>query len=488
MAGRVPDVRIHCLRDAPINPRGRFVLYWMTACRRAAYNFSLDRAVELAVDLNRPLVVLEALRAGYKWASDRFHTFIMQGMADNASALDRSDALYYPYVEPRPGAGQGLLAALAAQSCAVVTDRWPCFFIPRMVAAAVLQVLVRFEEVDGNGLLPLCSAGRAFTTAHSFRRFLQADLKNHFDAAPSGAPFKRNHLPPLSGLPGKITRQWPAASVKTLRDPRSFLPDLPIDHSLPAVDPAGGTRRARRLLQEFVHHKLPRYHADRNHPDEKATSGLSPYLHFGHISAHEVFQTVVRHENWFPEQTSTGSSGARAGWWGMSEAAEAFLDQLITWRELGFNGCEFNPDYGRFQSLPPWARRTLDDHRSDPREYLYDLEEFEAARTHDPVWNAAQRELVRTGGIHNYLRMLWGKKILEWTASPEAALETMIRLNDRYALDGRDPNSYSGIFWVLGRYDRAWGERPVFGKIRYMSSQNTKRKVRLKKYLQTHAG
>jgi deoxyribodipyrimidine photo-lyase len=164
------------------------------------------------------------------------------------------------------------------------------------------------------------------------------------------------------------------------------------------------------------------------------------------------------------------------------------LDQLITWRELGYNMCWQRDDYDRYESLPAWAKKTLAEHARDPRQYVYALEQFEAAETHDELWNAAQRQLVRDGTIHNYLRMLWCKKILHWSATPQDALETMLELNNKYALDGRNPNSYSGIFWVLGRYDRAWGpERPIFGKIRYMTSDNTARKVRVSEYLEQYS-
>jgi deoxyribodipyrimidine photo-lyase len=169
----------------------------------------------------------------------------------------------------------------------------------------------------------------------------------------------------------------------------------------------------------------------------------------------------------------------------MSTASESFLDELITWRELGYNMCWQRAEYDRYESLPEWSQRTLAEHSRDPRQHVYSLEEFESSRTHDPLWNAAQMQLIGEGRIHNYLRMLWGKKILEWSASPQEALNTMIHLNNKYALDGRNPNSYSGVFWVLGRYDRAWGpERPIFGKVRYMSSENTARKTKVKQYIQ----
>jgi deoxyribodipyrimidine photo-lyase len=237
---------------------------------------------------------------------------------------------------------------------------------------------------------------------------------------------------------------------------------------------------------------LPRlrgYEDDRNHPDRAATSGLSPYLHFGHIGSHEVFAAVAAHEEWRPERLAARGAGKRAGWWRMSAAAEAFLDQLVTWRELGFHFCLRTPGYDRFDTLPAWAQRTLRKHAHDQRASVYTLDEFVSARTHDPLWNAAQNELVHSGTMHNAMRMLWGKKILEWTRTPEEAIDVLIDLNNRWALDGRNPNSYSGIFWCLGRFDRAWGpERPIFGTVRYMSSASAARKWRLREYVARWTG
>ena len=237
-------------------------------------------------------------------------------------------------------------------------------------------------------------------------------------------------------------------------------------------------------MQHFLVKLLPQYTELRNEPAADATSGLSPYLHFGHIAAHEIFYRLAEQEHWSPESLAHNAAGKKEGWWGMSPSAEAFLDQLVTWRELGFNFCAHRDDYDQFDSLPDWARATLARHAGDRRAYVYSLDEFAAAGTHDPLWNAAQRQLLVEGRMHNYLRMLWGKKIIEWTATPQDALDIMIELNNRYALDGRDPNSYSGIFWVLGRYDRPWGpERPIFGTVRYMSSENTARKLDVRPYL-----
>ena len=270
-----------------------------------------------------------------------------------------------------------------------------------------------------------------------------------------------------------------------LLEPDADLSSLPIDHTVGPIAERGGAAAAREALEIFLDRSLDRYGDQRNHPDAEAASELSGYLHFGHLSVHEIFDALARRESWSPRKLSGDAKGARSGWWNLPPAVESFLDELVTWRELGYGFCFHRPDYADFEALPDWAQKTLADHEEDERPAVYDLEAFEKAETHDTIWNAAQRELVARGRIHNYLRMLWGKKILHWSRSPREALAIMIELNNKYAIDGRDPNSYNGIFWVLGRFDRAWGpERPVFGKVRYMTSESTRRKLRLKGYLE----
>lgn len=483
----IPEIRMRPANNLPIRPDGEYVLYWMIAARRREWNFALQHAVEQAGRLAKPLVVLEALRCDYPWASDRLHRFILDGMADNATAFTNSAALYFPYVEPAKGDGKGLLAALAKHACLVVTDDYPAFFLPRMVAAAAAKVPVRLEQVDGNGLLPLRAADRDFPTAYAFRRFLQKELPGHLAELPAADPLDGAELP-AARLNPEVLRRWPSAATSQLAASEPYLAGLPIDHSVAPVAIRGGAVAGIRTLLKFLADKLADYPDRRNEPEADATSGLSPYLHFGHLSAHQVFAELTAEESWDLGRLSFSVNGKRTGWWGMSAAAEAFLDQLVTWRELGFNCCAFRDDYDRFDSLPDWARATLNKHVADPRPTLYTLEEFAAGATHDPLWNAAQMQLVREGRLHNYLRMLWGKKILEWSRTPQAAAAVMIELNNRYALDGRDPNSYSGIFWCLGRYDRPWGpQRPIFGTVRYMSSANTARKVRVKDYISRYA-
>lgn len=479
----ISPARLHVVADRPLRARASHVLYWMIGARRPRSSFALDHALEHARALGLPLIVFEPLRAGYRWASDRLHRFVLDGMAANAAAFAAAGVTYYPYVEPEPGAGRGLLAALAERAAVVVTDLQPGFFQPRMVAAAAARLDVRLEQVDGVGLLPLAAHGRAFATAAAFRWHWQKILGAHL-IMPAAAPLAR--LPATTRdatIPAAILRRWPAAAPALLAG--DGLDRLPIDHAVRPVAYRGGAPVAEATLAAFVRDRLPRYADERSQPSAAAQSDLSPYLHFGHVGAHAIAQAVWRDADWTPAAIAGHrATGSRDGWWGLPRPAEAFMDELFTWRELGHGFCHYRDDYDRYESLPGWAQATLDGHAGDPRPHRYTLAELEAAATHDPLWNAAQRELVSAGRIHNYLRMVWGKKILEWSPSPRAALAALIELNNKYAVDGRDPNSYSGIFWTLGRFDRPWGpERAIFGTVRYMSSDNTARKFAVKPYL-----
>jgi deoxyribodipyrimidine photo-lyase len=486
--GDVPQIRIRSVNDAPVRENGEYVLYWMIATRRLHFNFALDRAVEYCAALRKPLLIFEALRIGYPWASARMHRFVIDGMADNARTCEAQGARYYPYVESSADAGKGLLLALAENACAVVTDEFPCFFLPRMVASAGKRLPVKLEAVDSNGLLPIYACAQVASRAFDFRRYLQKELPKHLAEFPRADPLGKSKLSVAPALPGKILKQWPAASDTLLSGDPAQMNSLPIDHRVRPAELRGGHTNARTRLLDFLERKLALYSEKRNQPELDVTSGLSPFLHFGHIGVHEVFAELARQEKWKPGQLSLRVNGSREGWWNMSANPEGFLDEVITWREVGYNFSSHRENYDKYESLPDWVKKTLADHAADEREYVYSLEEFETGRTHDPLWNAAQLQLVREGIIHSYLRMLWGKKILQWTRSPQKAAEIMIHLNNKYALDGRDPNSYSGIFWVLGRYDRPWAPiRPVFGSIRYMSSENTAHKVSVKNYIKKYA-
>jgi deoxyribodipyrimidine photo-lyase len=478
--------RVRSWRAGAVRGEGRYVLYWMTAARRLGWNHALEQAVDWSSLLGRPLLVLEALRCDYPWATARTHRFVIDGMADNAAACAARRVAYHPYVEPAPGAGRGLLEALAAQACVVVTDDSPAFFLPRALEAAAERLTVRLDAVDSNGLLPVRAAGRAYATARDFRRFVQKS----FDPADAPAADPLAEAPHAAGgaVPAEVARRWPAAVLPALRA-AGGLAALPLDHEVaPVAGMNGGAAEAAARLRGFVASRIDGYGEGRNDPATPRTSGLSPYLHFGQLSPYAVFDAVAGAEGWTPAKLAPRPNGARAGWWGMRAGAEAFLDQLVVWRELGLNGAVFLEDYDRYDSLPQWARTTLAEHAADVRPALYSRERLENAATDDAIWNATQRQLRQDGVIHTYLRMLWGKRVLTWTESPEQALALLVELNNRWALDGRDPNSYSGIFWVFGRYDRPWPERAIFGKVRTMTSRSTASKFKLDEYLRRYGG
>ena len=481
----VPKERIRNQNNKSGNPKGDFVLYWMIASRRLTYNFGLERAVEWANKLKKPLVVLEALRCDYPWASDRVHYFVISAMAFHDEKLKDYPVTYYPYLEAKKGQGKGLLKTFSNKACVIVTDYFPCFFLPKMVESTGKKVSVLMETIDSNGLLPLSVCKKDFSAAFHFRRFLQKNLPIHLERFPKGNPLKGVDLPQLKSLPKEILAHWPRAKASVLKNPDPFISTLPIDHKVKALALKGGGQQAHIYLKRFLEQRLNQYHLDRNQPSKEITSNLSPYLHFGHLSSHKIFKFLMKKEGWNLEKISSKCDGRREGWWGCSINAEAFLDQFITWRELGYVFCVHRKDYDHYESLPKWAKETLAEHEKDLRPYLYSLKEFENAKTHDPLWNAAQKQLIEEGKIHNYLRMLWAKKILHWSKTPQEALEIMIELNNKYALDGRNPNSYCGIFWCLGRFDRPWGpERSVFGKVRYMTSDSTAKKFNVRGYLQ----
>ncbi len=484
---RVPSSRVQPVNGEPIRSEGRYVVYWMLAQRRTRYHFGLQYALQRANELDVPLLVVEALSCTYRWASDRHHTFAIQGMRDQAQAFGESTVEYYPYVEPTQGAGQGLHQALAQEACLYVTDHWPCFHMPLWVASVAGAVGVRMEAVDSCGILPVAQIGKAFARAHDFRRHVHREVYDALQDMPLPRPLDEVATRPWEQFPGGFEERFPKADLHSAGD----LSDLPIDHGVAPVTTApGGATEAGQRLDRFIDERLERY-LQRNQPEADSASGLSPWLHWGHLSPHEVFHRVAEQEGWDPSVIEgQKATGKREGWWGMGAAAEGFLDELITWREVTLNTCQYRPtDYGKYDALPSFAKVTLDEHASDPRPHVYTLEEFEGAKTHDTLWNAAQNQLRREGIIHNYLRMLWGKKVLHWSASPREAHHIMVELNNKYALDGRDPNSWGGIMWTLGRYDRAWGpEREIFGKVRYMTSENTARKIRVKGYVAEYAG
>ena len=475
------QARLRRLNQAPTASRGEYVLYWMQAARRLERNHALDYALACARELARPLVVFEALRIDYPWASQRLHRFVLEGMSDNAAHAAAIGLDYWPFVETRPGEGRGLMRRLASRASLVVTDDFPGFIVPAQSEALARTVEVPVFAVDANGIVPLARLGAPASAAAHLRPRLHKDLAeawaNRATARPRPLARPRALVAPFE--------TWKAPDLDACVDA------LAIDRSVPPVaDTPGGRRAGRARLRAFVTRRLRGYAEGRSQPsapDAGHASGLSPYLHFGHLGVQEVAEAVLGTAGrWTPAELRVHNRGRREGYFADDTDVNAFLDEALTWRDLGFHWLRARGGAaGSLETaLPGWALATLGAHAGDRRPWLYGADELEAGATHDPLWNAAQRELVATGTIHNYLRMLWGKKVLEWSASPTEAYRVLVHLNNKYALDGRDPNSWSGILWCFGLFDRPWApERKVFGSVRYMSSENTARKFRLGPYL-----
>lgn len=472
----------------PINEHGDYVLYWMSINRRLEYNYALELAVGYANKLNKPLLIYEGLSCDIPWACDRFHQFLIEGMAESSAYCKEHGFNYYSYVEKGPNEGTGLVEALAKNACLVIADEYPVYIIRPYNRLMARKVRVPYITVDSNGIIPLGLTDKAPYSAYIFRKIMQKHFLDCYRKGPSEAPLEDLNNRSEITLSDAFLNQWPDASP-LYRDIRGTVSGLDINHNVKALSIKGTRQAALDHMNQFLNKRLNSYSEKRNDPDEGAASGLSPWLHYGKLSEYEVVQAALRHQprDWSFDDI-TFNKGQRDGFFNGNPNVESFLDELITWREVGFHFCHHVQNYDKYESLPDWAIQTLEEHSMDEREYVYSFDELEQAKTHDALWNAAQRQLVRDGIIHNYLRMLWGKKILEWTPDPRTALDYLIELNNKYAIDGRDPNSYSGIFWILGRFDRAWGpERPIYGKVRYMTSDSTAKKIKLKNYLQEFA-
>jgi len=471
--------RIRIVNDAPVRSDGAYVLYWMQMYRRLDHNHALDHALACARTESKPLVIYEGLKLGYPWASQRLHTFILQGMLANLDQANRLGLNYWPFVETADDSGRGLLRSLAKNATRVVTDDFPCFIIPDQTAALAAKTDTRVEAVDSNSIVPLAELGSPVVSAAQLRR----RIHKAFAKAWTQRPATRLQL-------SKIVCEKIDAPFQTWQcdDLDKFVRGLPLDATVgPVANRPGGSAAAKKCLREFVRNRLKGYAEGRSQPsspDDGHGSGLSPYLHFGHIAVEEVVAEVLATiDGW--NVSALGQPGKREGFYADDADVSSFLDEAITWRDVGMNWhwSRRQDTESLEKALPDWAKKTLHKHAADRRDPEYSLEELEAGKTHDPLWNAAQKELIATGSIHNYLRMLWGKKVLQWSPTPDEAYSRLVHLNNKYALDGRNPNSYSGILWCFGLFDRPWGpERPIFGSVRYMSSENTARKFKLQGY------
>jgi deoxyribodipyrimidine photo-lyase len=420
----------------------------MSRDQRVDDNWALLFAQEAALESKVPLAVVFCLVPGFLGATFRQYGFMLKGLGEVETRLG---ALGIPFflLSGEPGREIPRFAA-EHRVRFLVTDFDPLRLKTDWKRDVADKADLPIYEVDGRNIVPCwIASSRQEFGAYTLRPKMRRALPDFITEFPA---MRRQPIP------------WNGPVPQT--DWARIEGSLHVDRAVPEVDwLTPGERAARELLHRFLHTGLALYPERRNDPTKDGVSHLSPYLHFGQISAQRVALEVRQQERV------------------KGEAREAFLEELIVRRELSDNFCFYNRDYDRFSGFPAWAQKTLNEHRRDRREYVYSAQEFEGGRTHDDLWNAAQLEMVRTGKMHGYMRMYWAKKILEWTASPEEALRIAIYLNDRYELDGRDANGYAGIAWAIGGvHDRAWGERPIFGKIRFMSASGCKSKFNVKAY------
>lgn len=427
---------------------GTCVVYWMQRSQRALDNPALDIAVEAGNLLGKPVVAFFAPVPFYPHANLRHYSFLAQGIPDTAGRLAKRNIGFFLRRYP----DHSLLRFCdEVKPTLVIGDENPLRETEHWRQLATRKLRVPLWTVDSDVVIPGKLLNKRFTAARFIRPAIQAHLNEFL----------------VPGRNPKAKHAWiPPKHVQSLPPDFDILRDWPLDRSVPPVISfRGGTTEALRLLKEFTSGPLRHYDTQRNHPEIDGTSSLSPYLHVGHISPISVALAI--------KEASAPAADK-----------QAYLDQLITWRELAINFVRFHPEYNNFQCAEPWAQKTLAEHAADRRPFLYSRSELENAQTNDELWNAAQRQMLEKGWMHNYMRMYWAKKILEWSGNPHQAYETAVYLNDKYFLDGRDPNGYLGIAWsIVGKMDRPWFPRPIFGLIRYMSHDSAVKKFDARRYI-----
>ena len=451
-----PRITVRC-GGAPL-PDGKCVVYWMQRAQRGIDNPALDTAIAIGNELGLPVIAYFSAISNFPSANLRHYTFLNQALVDIEEDLARRNV---SFIIRRPP--DNSLEALLKETDAamVIGDENPCREPERWRKVLAKRLRLPFWTVDADVVVPSSLFPKHFFLLHHFRPKLHAELPKYLVPMPAEKAQKQWQRPrSFASFTGRndITQGW-----------RNF------DRTVKPVDSfTGGTRAALKRLRHFINNLLPDYEQQRNHPEADGTSQLSPYLHFGHISPLTIALAV--------EEAVKEGKAAQA-------ARDSYLDELIGWRELSVNFVKHVPNYDSIECAPEWAQKTLREHACDRRDPTYTLEELERGQTYDELWNAAQLQMVNTGWMHNYMRMYWAKKILEWSPNPAKAWEWAVILNDKYELDGRDPNGYSGIAWAIGgTHDRPWFDRPIFGTVRYMSGASTGKKFDSRRYIQQISG
>jgi deoxyribodipyrimidine photo-lyase len=447
---QIQDARIRKLNDSSIRSKGNYVLYWMQQSQRAEYNHALEYAVQQANDQGLGIVVAFGITDDYPDANLRHYTFMLEGLAETKTLLEKRGI----HMVVRRGSPPDVVLELAQDSAMIVCDHGYLKHQRIWRDKVAREYACRVIQVESDVIVPLQTvSGKAEYAARTIRPKIKKHLDDYLMVL---KPTKVKHSTVNTSLDGL-----------DLTKPADILAMLNIDRSVSSVTRffKGGTSQAKKIFGNFIRRRLKNYEKNRNQPQTDDISHMGMYLHFGQISP-LYLALKIKQADHCPES-----------------AKEAYLEELIVRRELAANFVYYNRDYDHFLCLPDWAKKTLAEHRRDSRPYVYSLRRLENAETHDPYWNAAMKEMKYTGYMHNYMRMYWGKKILEWSPSHEEAFQNTLDLNNKYFLDGRDPNSYAGVAWIYGVHDRAWPQRPIYGKVRCMTASGLERKCDIRAYV-----
>ncbi len=446
----IQDARIQHLNDREVED-GSYVLYWMQSSQRTEYNHALEYAIQSANDLEQRLLVCFGLMDDYPEANARHYTFMLEGLQEVETSLKRRNIKF----ALQRGSPDEVALRLGEDASLIICDRGYLRNQRQWRENVASQAQCRVTQVESDVVVPveLVSDKKEYA-ARTIRPKIQKHLNDFLVELRTTSIDKNSKSMSVDGL--------------DLSDVGKLVDELKVDKSVEPLTHLfqGGTLQAKAILDNFIENKFSSYDSNRNQPQTSDVSHMSKYLHFGQISpVYIALQIQEAH-------TSQGN-------------IDSYLEEVIIRRELPMNFIYYMPDdYDSYSNLPDWAQETLEEHKDDEREYVYSRQELEDAQTHDDYWNAAMNEMRYTGYMHNYMRMYWGKKILQWSNTPKYAYETTLYLNNKYFLDGRDPNSFANVAWVFGQHDRGWTEREVFGKVRYMSAGGLERKAKPEEYVE----
>ncbi|MGD2188162.1 MAG: deoxyribodipyrimidine photo-lyase [Desulfobacterales bacterium] len=446
----IHDSRIQFLNDRDLR-QGDYVLYWMQQSQRAEYNHALEYAVQQANKIDQGVLVVFGLMDDYPEANLRHYTFMLEGLQETRAALGKRSIK----MVVQKGNPADVALAVGRKASLIVCDRGYLRHQRQWRRKVAQKAGCRVVQVESDVVVPLeAVSSKAEYAARTIRPKIHKHLSDY------RVEFKPTKIK-------KSSLQLRVSGID-LSNIDAVLKKMSLDHSVLPVSELfkGGTSTAKKIFKAFLSNRFEHYVANRNQPQTDDVSHMSKYLHFGQISPLYLALQISKTEKRF------------------KEAREAYTEELIVRRELAMNFVFYTPKYDSYQCLPNWAQKTLSDHKKDKRKWIYTRRQLENAKTHDEYWNAAMREMKFTGFMHNYMRMYWGKKILEWSQTPGQAFKTTLAINNKYFLDGRDGNSYTGVAWVFGVHDRAWFERPIFGKIRYMAASGLERKCDIQAYVE----